>query len=318
MRLDLALIRRHPELSRRKARAAIEKGQVDVDGEAVVEPGREVAPSAAIRWDVNRKARSRARASLPVLYRDDWLVIVDKPAGLLSVPTTPESEEDTVLRRVQEFARHLRPGRPYAAAVHRLDRDTSGALAFALTPKARAPLRDLFRAHRIERRYLALVEGAPRGDRGEVEAPLFEGYEGGRRRVARAGEPGREALTRFSVRERFPGAALLEVELGTGRQHQIRVHLAHVGLPVLGDEVYGPAPAARHVVSAPRQMLHAWRLAFRHPGTGAAVAVESAPPDDFVRVLDVLRRRPRASGSAALSGGRRGPGERPGTRRRRP
>jgi 23S rRNA pseudouridine1911/1915/1917 synthase len=292
MRLDLALIRRHPELSRRKARAAIEKGQVDVDGATVVSSGHEVGEAAAIRWDPNRRARSRARSSLPVLYQDEWLVVVDKPAGLLSVPTSPEAEEDTALVRVQEYARHLNPRRPYAAAVHRLDRDTSGALAFALKPEARGALRDLFREHRIERRYAALVEGMPRAESGVVDAPLYDEYEAGKRRVARRGEPAREALTRWSMRERFERAALLDVELGTGRQHQIRVHLAHIGHPVLGDHVYrdrriGP-PA-----DAPRQMLHARLLAFRHPFTQAQVSVESPLPEDFRKVLAALRRASR-------------------------
>src|SRR5919106_30278 len=104
MRLDLALIRLHPELSRRKAREAIEKGQVDVDGRTVVEAGHAVTEAASIRWDVHRKARSRARSSLPVLYQDEWLVVVDKPAGLLSVPATPDEVEDTVLARVMDYA----------------------------------------------------------------------------------------------------------------------------------------------------------------------------------------------------------------------
>jgi 23S rRNA pseudouridine1911/1915/1917 synthase len=209
------------------------------------------------------------------------------------VPTTPESQEDTAQRRVQDFARHLNPRHPYAGAVHRLDRDTSGALAFALRPQVRGALRELFREHHIERRYLALVVGTPRQPQGQVEAPLHEAYEAGRRRVAHPGEPGREALTRWTLRERFPGAALLEVELGTGRQHQIRVHLAHVGLPVLGDEVYTARHTPRAPVPVERQMLHAWRLAFRHPQTGAEVAVESALPDDFRRALAALRRPAR-------------------------
>jgi 23S rRNA pseudouridine1911/1915/1917 synthase len=293
MRLDLALIRLHPELSRRKAREAIEKGQVDVDGRTVVEAGELVADSASIRWDVHRKARSRARSSLPLLYQDEWLVIVDKPAGLLSVPATPGGAEDTVLARVQDYARHLHPGRPYGAAVHRLDRDTSGALAFALKPEARQALRDLFREHHIGRHYAALVEGTPREDKGEVDAPLYEAYEGGRRRVARPGEPAREARTRWGVRERFPGAALLDVELGTGRQHQIRVHLAHIGLPVLGDAIYRDRRAPKLAPAAPRQMLHARRLAFRHPFTDVDVAVESPLPVDFREVLSELRRSAR-------------------------
>jgi len=293
MRLDVALVKAHPGLSRRKAREVIEKGQVTVDGATVVEAGESVAEGSRLAWDPNRPARRRARSSVPILYADEDVLVVDKPAGLLSVPSSPEARnEDTALARVQDYVRHLRPRRPYVGLVHRLDRDTSGALAFALSPEARDGLRALFRAHRIERRYAALVAGSPRGERGEIDLALRESYEGGRRGVARPGQAARPALTRWRVVERFPRAALLEVELQTGRQHQIRVHLAQVGLPVLGDTVYGreaPSP-----VPARRQMLHARTLAFAHPKTGRLVSVESALPPDFARALAALRaqRRP--------------------------
>jgi 23S rRNA pseudouridine1911/1915/1917 synthase len=292
MRLDVALIARYPDLSRRKAREVIEKGQVTVDGATTLEAGRAVGGAERIAWDPNRPARRRARSSLPLLHEDEAILVVDKPAGLLSVPSSPEAEgEDTVLARVRDYVRHLRPRRPFVGVVHRLDRDTSGALAFALDPDALAALRALFRAHRIERRYAALVAGVPRGERGEVDLPLREDYEGGRRGVARPGEASRPAFTRWHVVERFGGAALLEVELETGRQHQIRVHLAHVGLPVLGDAVYGkdaPAP-----VRVRRQMLHARRLAFTHPRTASTVTVESPLPPDFAKALAALRAKPK-------------------------
>ncbi|HEV8253800.1 MAG TPA: RluA family pseudouridine synthase [Vicinamibacteria bacterium] len=295
MRLDLALIGRHPELSRRKAREVIEKGQVTVGGATVLEAGREVASADEVRWDVNRPARSRARSSLPLLYRDEALVIVDKPPGLLAVPTSPEArDEDTALRRVQDFARHLHPRRPYVGVVHRIDRDTSGALAFALSPDVRSRLRSLFRAHDIERRYLALVHGVPREDHGAVDAAIHEEYAAGRRRLARGREPALAALTRWTVVERFPSAALLEVELETGRQHQIRLHLAHIGHPLVGERVYTATPGARAPV-APRQMLHARLLAFAHPLTGAPVRAESPLPPDFRRALSALRRGPRST-----------------------
>jgi 23S rRNA pseudouridine1911/1915/1917 synthase len=300
VRLDLALIGRHPGLSRRKAREAIEKGQVTVRGATVVEAGREVASADDVRWDVNRPARRHVRSSLPLLYRDEDLVIVDKPPALLAVPSSPEAvDEDTALRRVQELASHLHPRRPYVGVVHRIDRDTSGALAFALSPEARRRLRALFRAHHIERRYLALVQGAPREDRGTVDAPIHEEYAGGRRRLARGREPAVAALTRWTVVERFPSAALLEVELETGRQHQIRLHLAHIGHPLLGERVYTSEGAGRRPAgpgpAAPRQMLHARRLAFVHPMTGTRVEAESPLPPDFRRVLSALRRRPAAA-----------------------
>ena len=288
-RLDLALIGLHPELSRRQAQAAIEKGQVSIDGRVSREPGERVTEGADVRWDRNRKATPKTRISLPLLYADEDLVIVDKPAGLLSVPTSPDARnEDTAIARVLDYARHRQPHRPFAGAVHRLDRDTSGALAFALNAQTRSALRDLFSAHQIERRYAAIVIGSPRADKGTIDAPIHDEYQGGRRRIARPGEPSREAVTRFQVLERLPGAALLEVELETGRQHQIRLHLAHVGLPVLGDPVYG-RPGHR-TAPAPRQMLHARTLAFSHPRTGAAVRVESPLPPDFREALKRLRR----------------------------
>jgi 23S rRNA pseudouridine1911/1915/1917 synthase len=289
-RLDLALIRRHPQLSRRKAQDVISKGQVSVDGQTVQEPGRAVGERAAIAWDPNRKAERVARISLPLLHADEWLIVVDKPAGLLTVPSGPgASHEDTVAARAAEYARHRNPGRPFVGLAHRLDRDTSGALVVALDPAVRQSLRALFRAHRIERRYLALVTGDPRQEQGSIDLPIADRYEGGRRRVAREGEPAREALTRFRVRERFRGAALLEVELETGRQHQIRLHLSQVGLPVLGDPAYADKAGPRPPVAAPRQMLHAALLGFTHPVTGLAVRVESPMPADFARVLGRLR-----------------------------
>jgi 23S rRNA pseudouridine1911/1915/1917 synthase len=292
MRLDLLLIRHHPSMSRRKARDVIEKGQVSVDGELAREPGREVAETAAVAFDPNRRALPRARCTLPVLHEDEHVIVVDKPAGLLTVPSAPGvHDEDTALRRVQDYARRLKPRGGYAERVHRLDRDTSGALAFALSREARAGLIETFRHHRIERVYLAIVEGEPADEGGTVDAPLREAWVSGRRGVARPGEEQREARTHWRVRERLPGAALLEVRLETGRQHQVRAHLAHVGLPVLGDPVYGRPVRGRPL--ARRPMLHAFRLAFAHPVTGGRVAAESPPPEDFRKVLAALRRRAR-------------------------
>jgi 23S rRNA pseudouridine1911/1915/1917 synthase len=299
MRLDLALIALHPELSRRRARDVIEKGQVTVAGAVVTEAGHPVDARTAIAWDPNRKAMRRARLSLPILYTDESVLVLDKPAGLLAVPTaTGPEDEDTALARVKEYVRHLNPRHPFAGVVHRLDRDTSGALAFALAPEARDALRALFREHRMDRRYIALVRGAPPADEGTIDRPIAEAYESGRRHVARPGEPAREAVTHYRVRERFPGGALLDIRLETGRQHQIRLHLAHEGWPIVGDPVYGTP--GRGASAAPRQMLHAALLAFTHPLTGAAVRAVSPLPEDFKRALGAIRSgttpRPRKTG----------------------
>ena len=304
MRLDLALIKKHPGLSRRKAQAAIEKGQVLVAGVVCPEPGKGVTADTRIEWDVNRKAVPRPPViSYPALYRDEHVVVVDKPAGVLSVPTPGADSEPSVLAQLLEdlqTAPHSRR-KAFVGRVHRLDRDTSGTLAFALSPEARRGLIALFKDHRIERRYLALVEGVPPKDQGLIQAPIADAYEGGRRRVARGLEPQSPALTRYRVRERFLGAALLEVEIETGRQHQIRLHLAYAGLPVLGDRVYreafrAVAPRGAPPVTARRQMLHASRLGFTHPGSGAKIDVGSPLPADFRAAIAALRRRGPAGG----------------------
>jgi 23S rRNA pseudouridine1911/1915/1917 synthase len=292
VRLDLLLIALHAGLARRRARDVIEKGQVTVDGVTVREPGRAVAAGARVEWNPHRKALPRARLSLGLLHRDERLLIVDKPPGLLSVPPPAAPPgQDSALARVREYVRHLTPRHPYVGIVHRIDRDTTGALAFALSEATRQALRRLFREHRIERRYAALVAGSPRGERGAVDRAIHDEYRSGRRRVARAGEPSRPALTRWSVVERFPGAALLAVELETGRQHQIRVHLAHIGLPILGDAVYGARASRPGPAAAPRQMLHAQSLAFVDPLSGGPVRAEAPLPPDFQQVLAELRRQ---------------------------
>jgi len=291
MRLDVALIRRHPDLSRRRARDVIEKGQVSLGGQVVLEPGREIAEDAPIEWDPNRKARKRARSSIPILYEDEHILVIDKPAGLLTVPSAPDARgEDTALARVRAYVAHLRPRQPYVGRVHRIDRDTSGAVAFALDGETRQALIELFSAHRIERRYLALVRGEPREAAGRIDAAISEAYEHGRRRIARAGEKARPAVTHWTVRERFRVASLLELRLETGRQHQIRIHLAHARHPILGDRVYGPELDPSLGVRVPRQMLHAERLTFDHPWNDSAVVATSPLPADFEAVRRALRR----------------------------
>ena len=255
MRLDLAVSRRFG-LSRRAAREAVRTGRIDVEGTARDEPGAEV-------------------------------LVVDKPAGLLAVPTAAK-ERDTLLSRVSLYLQHRYRRRPYVGVVHRLDRDTSGALVFARSRDSLRFLQRLFAAHAIEREYVALVAGAMSGS-GALDAPLSGDGESVKRRVARPGERGRRAVTRYRVLERLPGATLVSVELETGRTHQIRIHFADAGHPVLGDRVYGP-PEAAPSPAPPRQMLHARRLGFPHPAGSAAVRVESGLPDDFAAALAAMRR----------------------------
>ncbi len=300
-RLDLVLIARHPELSRRKAQEIIEKGQVTLGGVVTREPGVRIPDDAALIWDPNRRAEKPRRLSLRVLYEDEHVIVIDKPAGLLTVPSSPAATgEDTVMGRLQsDIGPSGRRRRPFVGIVHRLDRSTSGALLIARDPRTRAGLRSLFRAHRIERRYAALVTGTPRTSEGTINLPIRDAYLSGRRAVAKGDEPARDARTHWRLVEPLGHASLLEVSLDTGRQHQIRIHLAHLGLPVAGDHVYGRESAGLAGISVPRPLLHARLLGFAHPLTGRPVRVESPLPADFVAVLRRLRATARLTSGAA-------------------
>jgi 23S rRNA pseudouridine1911/1915/1917 synthase len=305
VRLDQRLKLDHPDLSWRQVRDAIEKGQVSVDGEVEKNIGQAVAPGSAIVMDRNRPAESRARADFKILHEDEHIIVLNKPAGLLSVPSSPEagSSEDTVLKRVRDYMTFKLGHKTYVGMLHRLDRDTSGSLAVALSKDAHAAGRELFRQHEFERHYLALVQGIPDPPTGTIEARISSGYRSGRRTLVDEEAPGLDSATDYKVRERLHGAALLELELHTGRQHQIRLHLEKIGHPLLGERVYSGdednprLPAAP--VSTKRNMLHAWRLAFPHPLSGAPIAVEAPIPGDFFRVLKRLRHDERPGRSHA-------------------
>jgi len=303
VRLDLAVARAFG-LSRRAARDAVRAGRVDAGGTTLHEPGADVPPDARLSLHPDRPARRRVRARLTVLHEDTDLLIVDKPAGLLTVPTEAR-EKDTLWSRALYYLQHRHGGRPYAGIVHRLDKDTSGALVFARSRACLHFLQARFREHSIDREYVALVAGKT-PDQGAFEADLVR-TAGLRRSVARTGESGRRAVTRFRTLERLTGASFVSVRLETGRTHQIRVHFSAAGHPVLGDRVYGPRVAARG--GPPRQMLHARRLGFMHPSTGKPLAAEAPLPPDFEETLDALRAPKKRSGPArpgrGIPGGRR-------------
>ena len=290
MRLDRRLRALRPELSWARIRQAIQRGQVFVDGRVERDPGASVAAASAIDLDASRRALPHARLDLARLYEDDEVLIVDKPAGLLTVPTNAEANgaEDTVLQRVQEYARHLHGRRGYAGVLHRLDRETSGALAVALSRESHRRGRELFARHEFRRWYLALVDGVPRRSRGTIRAHISDMYVNGRRRLVRNEQEGRHAVTHYRVRQAFGAAALLELRLETGRQHQIRLHLQSLGHPLLGEKVYAERESQ---ISAKRQMLHAWRLEFPHPLHRYLVAAEAPMPADMESLRLKLSRR---------------------------
>ena len=299
MRLDKKLKAEHPELSWRQIREAVEKGQVTIDGRVEKDPGFDAYADSTIELNRNRPAQSTARASFDILHEDDEIIVLNKPAGLLSIPSNPDagSSEDTVLRRVREYRQFKLGHKSYVGMLHRLDRDTSGSLAVALSKDAHAAGREMFKHHRFERHYLALVQGIPNPPAGTIEARISSGYRDGRRKLVDDEDEGLESATDYRVKERLNGAALLELRLHTGRQHQIRLHLEKIGHPLIGERVYSGAPGftrapARPAVTpnvfASRNMLHAWTLEFPHPITGAQIAVEAPLPSDFVRTMKKL------------------------------
>jgi len=296
VRLDKLVAQRFG-LSRRAAGDAVLNGRIDLEGQLCDEPGRLVPPESVLRFNPNRpKERKVVTAKLDILFEDRHLLIVNKPAGLLTLETEAR-ETDTLRGRVLKHQSLRRRGRPFVGIVHRLDRETSGAIALALTPEAMKPLQALFRSHAVERRYLAIVAGAVAEDHGVVEAAIVSRPGEVRRRLARPGDPdARDALTRFRVLERFGcDASLLACELETGRGHQIRVHLASIGHPVLGDRLYAPRKdkhafqGGSGTILFDRQALHAETLGLVHPVAGGTVRVEAPPPGDFRKLIARLR-----------------------------
>jgi 23S rRNA pseudouridine1911/1915/1917 synthase len=211
---------------------------------------------------------------LRIAYEDEHLVVVDKPAGLVVHPAPGHATGTLVHGLLAHDVAGGDEDRP--GIVHRLDRDTSGLMVVARSDEAHRRLQELVRRRGLERHYLALVVGKPRSRAGRIEAPIGRDRREPMRHSLDTDTP-REAVTHFEVVELFPRHALLDVELETGRTHQIRVHLNAVGLPVAGDPVYGRP----HELGLGRQFLHAARLAFTHPFTSERVDVESPLPEDL-------------------------------------
>jgi 23S rRNA pseudouridine1911/1915/1917 synthase len=221
-------------------------------------------------------------AELRVAHEDEHLLVVDKPAGVVVHPA-PGHGRGTLVHGLLELGAAGGEEADRPGIVHRLDRDTSGLLVVARSQESYERLQELVRSRGLERDYAALVRGRPRSWRGRIEAPIGRDREDPTRQSLDTESP-REAITHFEVEELFGGHAVLRVRLETGRTHQIRVHLAAIDLPVVGDPVYGvPDPRLG------RQFLHARRLAFTHPFTGAELVVESPLPADLQAFLAALK-----------------------------
>ena len=298
-RLDRALARLVPALSRSRLKALIEAGQVSRDGAPVREPSTRVkaGQNFAIIIPNPQPATPAAQPiALTILYEDADLIVVDKPAGLVVHPA-PGNLDLTLVNALLAHCGEsltgiggvLRPG-----IVHRLDKDTSGVLVAAKSARAHAGLVEQFARRAVARRYLAVVWGSPSPAAGAVEAPIGRSP-ANRKKMAVVARGGKAALTRYRTLARYAGgaAALLECRLATGRTHQIRVHLAHIGHAVLGDAVYGRTRRGASAVAAAaarigRQALHANSLGFVHPVSGEALSFASEPPDDMKELMASL------------------------------
>ncbi|WP_422927574.1 RluA family pseudouridine synthase [Singulisphaera sp. PoT] len=291
IRLDKLVAERFG-MSRRAAQDAVRNGRIDVAGERCDEPGREIEPTEPIEFFPNRPKARTVAGRLKILHEDRYVLIVDKPPGVLTLPTQ-ERESDTLIERAGRYLT-IRHGRrnPYIGVVHRLDKDTSGALALARSPDAVRAFQSLFRKHDIERQYLTVVEGVPERLEGTVDLPMMEGRVDMRRGVERRPGMGKVAVTHYRVIERFgPVASLVACWLETGRTHQIRIHMSEIGHPVVGDKVYRPRTRPRCKAQFHRQALHAQTLGFVHPLTEKSIHVEAPLPADFSALIVDLRNR---------------------------
>ena len=303
LRLDVYLSRKDATVSRSQARRLIDDGEALVDGRPArashrVRPGERV---------FLRRPPPRSSGIVPeeiplaILYEDDALLVVDKPAGMVVHPAAG-NPRGTLVNALQFHCGTLstvgglmRPG-----IVHRLDKGTSGLMVIAKSDEAHRHLSEQFKKRLVSKHYTALVHGDFREDEGVVDAPVGR-HPVERKKMSTASRRGKAALTRWRVLERYGAFTLLEAKIETGRTHQIRVHLAALGRPVVGDSVYGgsrravEAPAVRAALKRlTRQALHAGRLSFTHPVTGREMTFESPLPGDMAEVIDFLRNRQRA------------------------
>jgi 23S rRNA pseudouridine1911/1915/1917 synthase len=296
-RLDRALAEAVPTLSRERLKVLIASGAVIGDAGPVRDPARKAAAGAQFQVNVPepKPAHNEAQAiDLTIAYEDEHLIVVDKPAGLVVHPAAGNLDGTMVNALLHHCAGQLsgiggvaRPG-----IVHRIDKDTSGLIVAAKHDRAHEGLAKQFKAHSIDRRYLAIVAGRPLVGSGRVEARLGRSSADRKKMAVVGGEAGKHAITHWRLLDALREAALVECRLETGRTHQVRVHMASIGHPLLGDPVYGRSKAVHRPILETlgfrRQALHATRLGFIHPVTGHALSFDSAMPDDMQELFNRL------------------------------
>ncbi|NJM30184.1 MAG: RluA family pseudouridine synthase [Rhizobiales bacterium] len=309
-RLDQALARAFPEISRSRFQALIAEGRVAVEGMIATDRGLKIKSGARVSVAIPEPTSAKPEPEtipLQVLFEDKDIVVIDKPAGLTVHPGAGQDSGTLVNALLAHCGDSLsgvggvkRPG-----IVHRLDKDTSGVMIVAKNDAAHKHLSEQFASHgrdgRLQRTYLAFVWGAPQRSSGTISAALARSTTNRKKIAVSKGAAGRAAITHFKTLKMFgnpPRISLLSCQLETGRTHQIRVHMAHIGHPLLGDRTYGsgfaasaralPAPARDALNALNRQALHAASLGFEHPRTGKPMLFESPLPPELQRLLDVL------------------------------
>jgi 23S rRNA pseudouridine1911/1915/1917 synthase len=283
--------------SRSRALAAIERGKVFINDleQTAADAGRRLRAGETIRLWMDRPGTAKRRPTFPrrvagldLIYEDEALLVVAKPAGLLTLPVAGQPREPSLLNRVEDYLRAQGKRRPLV--VHRIDRDTSGLVLFAKTPPAQARLKEQFAQREPERIYWAVVYGQPEPSAGTWRDFLRWDREYLRQRPARArDERAREALSHYRVLEKYQGASLIEVRLVTGKRHQIRFQAGRRGHPLVGERMYVFEHTPREQLDFGRQALHAYRLSLRHPMDLRRLTFEAPLPEDFLSLLARLR-----------------------------
>ena len=293
-RIDRYLAEELPDLSRSRIQQLIEQGKVQVNGKVCTSKKINLKVGGRITLEVPEAQPLEIQAEdipLDILYEDDQLLILNKPAGLVVHPA-PGHSHGTLVNALLAHCPDLpgiggvqRPG-----IVHRLDKDTTGAIAIAKTDIAYKHIQAQLQAKTARREYLGVVYGAPKTASGKVDLPIGRHPQDRKKMaVVPIEEGGRSAITHWQIQERLGNFTLIHFQLETGRTHQIRVHSAKMGHPIVGDPVYGSGRSVG--VNLPGQALHAWRLRLQHPITGDWVEATATPPQSFTTLLEILRRR---------------------------
>jgi len=291
-RLDL-LVSELSGLTRSQVQRLIEKGLLTVNGDQSRANYKAHADD-LVRLSIVENSEELLSEDMPldILYSDDFLIVVNKPAGMVVYPAAGHSR-GTLMNAIAFHAAKLAsiggPLRP--GVVHRLDKDTSGVMVIALEDKTYYDLVEQFRERTMSRRYRALIFGNLKNNSGEISLSIGRS-ESDRKKMSTQSKQGKEALTAWKVIDKFHGATLIEAKLGTGRTHQIRVHFASIGHPVLGDRTYGSKTSIelnRKKITFPRQMLHAELLGFTHPITREHLEFRTPVPDDMEEKIVELR-----------------------------